>query len=255
MKARLVSERSMLTPGQTASLGISFEIDDGWHVYWDGASDTGTPIRVSFTAPAGFKVGPILWPAPKRLASAGDILDYIYEKRVTLIVPVEVPADAAVRFADKPIPFHAALNWVVCKDVCKFGKSEVSASLPLGESGAVGQPGKDGALFVEARARIPKDLSSDQRLVRTHWEGDRLLIEAPGAAGLLFYPGNECATMVSPIEQGESRTGRLGIDFKPDAGKVGTVTGVLEVRHPEGKATEFYRLTLAGGEGNPKQSR
>src|SRR5262245_51700008 len=84
-KARLVSEFDALVPGKTAWLGVSFDLDPEWHLYWCGQSDSGAPIHVEFTLPAGYKGGDLVWPAPKRHLSPGDLLDHVYEKRVTLL--------------------------------------------------------------------------------------------------------------------------------------------------------------------------
>ena len=45
----------------------------GWHVYWNGRNDTGTPVRITLTVPEGFAAGDVLWPAPVRHVAAGEI--------------------------------------------------------------------------------------------------------------------------------------------------------------------------------------
>src|SRR5688572_24226696 len=52
-RVRLVSERSALLPGQTNYIGLAFDIDPGWHLYWHGASDSGMPITFTLDLPAG----------------------------------------------------------------------------------------------------------------------------------------------------------------------------------------------------------
>lgn len=137
VKARLISERVRLVPGQEAWLGVTFEIRPKWHLYWNGLNETGGPPEVALTLPAGFTAGKIVWPAPMRHVLGGDILDHIYEKRVTLLIPVRVPASAEPGSTAR---FQAALTWMVCEEVCVLGETSVSLGLPVGEPGAGDPP-------------------------------------------------------------------------------------------------------------------
>ncbi|MEO1318875.1 MAG: protein-disulfide reductase DsbD domain-containing protein, partial [Pseudomonadota bacterium] len=67
----LIAEQDTVRPGQTLLLGLHFELEDGWHIYWDGFNDTGFPPMVEWSLPEGVSVGPMLWPAPERYISPG----------------------------------------------------------------------------------------------------------------------------------------------------------------------------------------
>src|SRR5437867_11935695 len=64
-RAGLISESTRLIPGETQWLALDFEIDDGWHLYWEGTNDSGFPPKLNATAPSGYRIGEMLWPAPK----------------------------------------------------------------------------------------------------------------------------------------------------------------------------------------------
>src|SRR3954471_8284361 len=115
VRLSLVSERTALVPGETNWLGVQFDIQDGWHLYWNGQNDAGSPPEVTIELPAGYTKGDLLWPAPKRHISDGPILDHIYEKRVVLLLPVKAPADAT---PGTPVTLKVSATWIVCKSAC-----------------------------------------------------------------------------------------------------------------------------------------
>ena len=69
-----------------------FRLEQGWHIYWVNPGDSGEAPRVQWNFPKGFRAGDIRWPAPVRLVT-GTVIDYGYQGRVLLSVPLQVPAD------------------------------------------------------------------------------------------------------------------------------------------------------------------
>ncbi|MEM1389908.1 MAG: thiol:disulfide interchange protein, partial [Pseudomonadota bacterium] len=45
-KVELVSERAVAVPGETFYLGLSFEMQDKWHIYWKNPGDAGLPPEI-----------------------------------------------------------------------------------------------------------------------------------------------------------------------------------------------------------------
>lgn len=236
-KARLIAEHDALAPGQTAYLGFTFDIEPGWHLYWDGAGDTGMPVHVEATLPPGFRAGELLWPAPKRHISSGDLLDYIYEDRVTLLLPITVPESAA---PGEPIMIGASLDWLECRDYCLPGSARVEITLPVTDAPPAKSP--DAKRFDEARRRLPRPLPDTGSPVELTWKGTRLNIHAPGAASLAFYPKSASMPMVRPIEQGAADADVLSIEFEP-RGENDRAVGVLEVARAKGPS-EIYAIDL-----------
>jgi DsbC/DsbD-like thiol-disulfide interchange protein len=241
-KARLISEHTALTPGQTAFLGVSFEIEKGWHIYWNGAGDTGMPVQVEVQLPEGYEAGELLWPAPKRHISPGDLLDYIYEGRVTLLLPIAVPADA--RSGDE-VRISAQLDWLECQDICLPGSASLELSLPVASDAA--EKSSDAARFEEARRRIPRPIpETGGSGIETTWQGRRLQIRASDAAALSFYPGPDCARALNPLREGATKGDTLSIEFEPGRGGKTRVVGVLEVSYPGDRPPAIYAVDLAG---------
>jgi thiol:disulfide interchange protein DsbD len=245
-RMRLVSELNALTPGKTAWLGVSFEIEPEWHLYWNGQSDSGAPPEVKISVPEGFKTGPLVWPAPRRHVSPGDLLDHVYENRVTLMLPVEAPASAK---PGSTAHFSADGSWMVCRTVCLLGRGEAGLDIPIAEAGKEPKPSRDAAVFAEARARVPKPLPATDSPVSLTWQDGKLRINAEGASWVAFYPGPNCAPLVDLIRNGEAKGATLTLE--PE--KPGRVEGVLEVRQQSGKGTIVYQIDSSPPNPAPSQ--
>lgn len=232
----LVSEGDTLLPGSTVMLGLTFSIEKDWHLYWNGRNDTGLAPSAEFTLPEGFTVGEWQWPAPIRHVLPGDILDHVYEQRVTLLVPIKVPADAKPRAA---ATIAAKVDWLVCNEACVPESAEVRLSLPVGPSTATGKRWPDNKHIAEARARIPVPLPTDTKLAAISWSKDKVQISVPGAAGLSFFPAIDCVELPHPIADTDAGSDTLTLRVK--LGEDSALRGVLEVRKP-GKPTAFYTI-------------
>src|SRR5437868_12423648 len=90
-KVGLIAENNSLQPGQTAWVGVLFDLEKGWHIYWVNPGDSGEPPKIQWQLPPGFQAKEIRWPTPVHLG-AGKVIDYGYEGRVLLPVPIQVPS-------------------------------------------------------------------------------------------------------------------------------------------------------------------
>jgi DsbC/DsbD-like thiol-disulfide interchange protein len=125
-KISLIAENNSLQAGQTAMLGVLFDLEKGWHIYWVNPGDSGEPAKIQWQLPAGFQAKQIRWPTPVRLG-AGKVIDYGYEGRVLLPVPIQVPADYK---AAKPVTVSADIRYLICREVCIPAKAQASLAIP-----------------------------------------------------------------------------------------------------------------------------
>jgi thiol:disulfide interchange protein DsbD len=125
-KVSLVAENNSLQPGKTALVGVLFDLEKGWHIYWVNPGDSGEPPKIQWQLPQGFQAKEIRWPTPVRLG-AGTVVDYGYEGRVLLPVPIQVPAAYA---AAKPVTLSANIRYLICREVCIPAKAQASLSIP-----------------------------------------------------------------------------------------------------------------------------
>ena len=66
----LVSEFASLQPGKPAWVGLRFQLEKGWHVYWANPGDSGEPPKVEWQLPPGFKAGDLQFPFPHQIGRA-----------------------------------------------------------------------------------------------------------------------------------------------------------------------------------------
>lgn len=223
-RVRLVTESSGIAPGQTARLGVHFDIDDHWHVYSNLWCDTGLPVHIALDLPEGWTAGEIRWPTPRRYLAEGGLLDHVYEHRVTLVIPVTAPSSASPGTTAR---IAARVEWLVCKDACIPGEADLSLDLPLVPDGPA--PSPDAPLFAAADAAIPAPLP--EGVARFAHEPDAIRIDVPGAARAAFYPTRNGLTPADPIADAAPDGPSLRLRFDPAelAAPGAVLRGVLEV--------------------------
>jgi DsbC/DsbD-like thiol-disulfide interchange protein len=157
VKLELVSEQDAVVPGKELSLGLYFDLEDGWHTYWLNPGDSGEPPRVTWSLPAGFEAGEIQWPFPERLGTP-PFADYGYQQQAMLIVPIRPPAQLR---EGEPEKFVAAVHYLVCKEVCIPGQEHLELTLPV-QNRAAGSPAHE--LFETARSKLPRPVPRDWKI-------------------------------------------------------------------------------------------
>jgi thiol:disulfide interchange protein DsbD len=215
-------------PGRDSSgLAFTFEIDPGWHLYWKNNGDTGMPIMLKLLLPEGVTAGEILWPTPKRYEHSGGLLDYIYEDKVTLIVPV--PSG----WSRGPIKPRASIEFLVCQEACIPGER----SLDLFPVKRPSSDWRERADALMARLPIPPGDAAEWR-----WDGTTLVLEAKEAESMTFFPeAGENIRPVNPLRDGVAQGDTLRFAYRDAVRKADVVRGVLEVRNRDGSAA-FYQV-------------
>jgi len=125
VKAWLVADTASVEPGSTFRLGVHFEIEDGWHIYWRNPGGAGLATAIDFELPDGFVAGPLQWPLPIAFIQSEGIPGYGYEGSVVLAAEVTVPADFD---RSRPGRVLVEASWLACKGVCVLGSAELDAS-------------------------------------------------------------------------------------------------------------------------------
>ena len=98
-----VAARLLVHPddvGQTqVRMGVLFEMDPGWHIYWRNPGDSGLPTEVSWSSPGADFEG-LRWPSPEVFEEAdGLFTTYGYQDSVLLSTVAhyqETPSDSLV---------------------------------------------------------------------------------------------------------------------------------------------------------------
>ena len=88
----LIAEQTSVQPARPFWVGLHFQLEKGWHIYWTNPGDSGEPPRVKWDLPAGFQAGSLHWPIPRRIEDH-SLIDYGYQNEVLLPVEIRPPAN------------------------------------------------------------------------------------------------------------------------------------------------------------------
>ncbi len=149
--AHLESEVSRVGPGQSFWVALVLDIGDGWHTYWRNPGDSGQATTLDWTLPAGFRAGPIEWPAPHRFVLA-PLVNFGYAGQAVHLVRITAPA--ALR-PGAPITLRAQAHWLVCSNICIPENAALELTLPASAMSGAIDPGA-APLFAGARALLPQ---------------------------------------------------------------------------------------------------
>ena len=201
----LVAENRWVSPGHGFSLGLHFQLERGWHIYWVNPGDSGEPPRVTWQLPPGLSPGVIEWPAPRRLGTS-SIVDFGYEDAVTLIVPVH----AASSLAAQPLArLGAEIKVLVCREMCIPGRTQLSLTLPIKRQ----PPAPDvrtRELFAAARKDLPRPAPRNWKFIVDDAKDSFVLAANLGAqfTQVIFFPlaeaqiDNAAPQILQPLASG-----------------------------------------------------
>ncbi len=147
----LIAENQSMAAGHELYLGLHFQLEKGWHIYWVNPGDSGEPPRIKWQLPAGLTVGEMEWPTPRRLGTP-SVVDFGYEDEVTLIVPIHAQASLA---SQQSAQIGAEVKVLVCREICIPGKAQLSLTLPVKSQAPAPNAGTS-SLFSAARESLPR---------------------------------------------------------------------------------------------------
>ncbi|WOR13993.1 protein-disulfide reductase DsbD family protein [Hyphomonas sp. FCG-A18] len=249
----LVSERAVAMPGETFYLGLSFELDEKWHIYWKNAGDAGLPPVIAwgdYGPPAALtEVEDFHWPTPELLPVVpGQIMDYGYSNQVVLPFAVTLADDAT-----GPVDIAMRVDYLICYDIC----IPESVDLRLLQSVGAGQvPDTYGGTLIQSGLLAqPPAFDGEAALTK---QGDVWVLSAKGAqlAGLSgearFFPeGHEIVHAADqPVSFGEDGLQLRLTPAKSDASVPDVLKGVIKVGETAVDVTVTPGAVLSGTEGS-----
>ena len=172
VKTGLVADVRAVEAGKPFTVGVRFEIERDWYIYWRFVGDIGLPTSVEWELPPGFKAGPLQWPLPKSHTAPGDFLNYVYEDGALLFAEITPPAGSL----SGPVEIKAKLAWQMCNaEQCVPGNVTLALSLP---AGAAAPDNAD--LFAKWRAQIPKTAGAPFQVTWHREKADEFSIDIAG---------------------------------------------------------------------------
>ena len=184
----LIAENQSIAPGDQCYLGLHFQLEKGWHIYWMNPGDSGQPPRVKWHLPDGLSAGEIEWPAPRRLGTS-TIVDFGYDGAVMLLVPLHASSTLPVRQAAL---IAADMSVLVCREICVPGKTHISLSLPI-ETIPPEPDTRTSELFAAAHKSLPRKPPDDWKFTVNNKTDSFVLIANLGRqiTRAVFFPLEE----------------------------------------------------------------
>ncbi len=229
------ADYSSMHAGQAGLLAIDIIVEDGWHTYWPGISDTGYGISFEIGAPDSVEFKDPIWPTPKRYLQRGGILDHTYEGTVTVLYPFVIDQKAS----ETTLVLNIDANFLVCDELCLPGKAQDTISIDLvnSNSGVIKTSEHDTIQRVhESRAQ---PLNAKDPAVRLQWINGAAAIMFRDATRIEFYPDTECTPIKDLIEDGAADGNRLEVYFSETEDL--QLSGRLRVTTPTGEL--FYDIS------------
>jgi DsbC/DsbD-like thiol-disulfide interchange protein len=237
--ARLLSEQSLIAPGHSFWLALQLTPDTGWHTYWKNPGDAGKATAIKWNLPAGLSAGPLHWPYPQRIRS-GPLVSFGYADTVSLLTEISGQWPAIDR-----IEISAAVDWLVCEEICIPESAVLTLSLPIASREEIDP--ESGPVFKAAREHLPEIAPWAARYT---YKGNQLVFDVPlgldpaAYISALFFPVAD-----NLIEHSAGQSFLMGKDalrVSVGAGylqQTGTFQGVLVFRRENQDTPEAVEFT------------
>jgi len=241
-------------------LGVLFELDPGWHLYWRNPGESGLAPKLHWRVP-GARVGPIAWPAPSVFRDVSeDLVTYGYEGRVLLAAEAFLDPET-----EAPLPVGVDVDFLVCAEQCIPGSLSLAAVAPA-EPGSSGDAAR--ALFEGWAQRVPAAAAAAGVEVEAHWSQSAIrpedaftvilevrtcanparhcVLGTPDAESSAFFPYavDGVSVRAGPARpHPESARGLMltieGVAHAEDPGRDQQLGGVLTLAEADGAARSF----------------
>ena len=142
-RLRLISGQQSIA-GASLDLGLEFDLDPGWKIYWRSPGDAGLPPRVDWSGSQNLKSAEIDWPVPHRFSLFG-LETFGYGGQVVL------PVRAEAEQPGQPINLRAKVDYLLCEEICIPYTADLALDLPAGDGARAPQ-----AFLIESfRRQVP----------------------------------------------------------------------------------------------------
>jgi len=203
VRVELLADRA--SPGPGMRLGLKFDLEPGWHIYWQNPGDSGGPPVATWTLPPGMTAARVEWPAPERI-DIGGLINYGYHNTVVLPVVFAVAAGARI---PSDLAVKTSLRWMACANLCVPGKAELVLQFPLRADEQAELDGWKAALDA-ASSQVPTPAPASWKTSAAS-AGDTFVIDVLTGAReerAVFFPlelsqvDDSAAQAVSPLPDG-----------------------------------------------------
>lgn len=170
-RVRLISQHDAAVAGEPIRIGILFEMDPGWHVYWENPGESGEPPRFTWSLPGAYRAAAPEWPLPARF-QIGGIVNYGYEHRLLLPVTLE---PNGIPSRERSVDIGVRVSWLTCRaDSCVPATTTLRLSIPY----QAGEPKAD-SRWAPTFEAFHRELPPSVRGTITRTENARVTLAFP----------------------------------------------------------------------------
>ncbi len=178
IKASLVSESLVPSPGKSGWLAVQMMPSSGWHGYWKNPGDAGVGPSFRWTLPKGVTVGEPRFPVPETLIVSG-LMNHVYTGEYALLLPLSVAANMP---SGQSLPLKVELDWLACTDqICVPEHDSLSLDLKTGDGSVTGE---NRTRFDGWLQQLPKPLGIDGHF---QTDGKRMRVAIPLPASVAVH--------------------------------------------------------------------
>jgi suppressor for copper-sensitivity B len=166
---------------QPLTMGLEFQLQDGWKIYWRSPGDAGYPPRANWSGSSNIWAIDMRWPAPVRFSVLGfETLGYKHEVVFPLTITPLQPGEA--------VSLGGQIDYLICSEICVPETLALSLEIPAGS----GEPSKYMHRINQFDVQVPGDGSGSGlriealELLQQADQDPELVISASTADGLPF---------------------------------------------------------------------
>lgn len=223
VSARLIAATSALGTDGNVLVGLEFQLQPGWKVYWRSPGDAGFPPMLDFTGSENVEASDLQWPLPSRFSVIG--LETLgYEGAVVLpfnVTAIDPRQDAKI---------NVQLRYLTCKEICIPYDATLSLTLPTGDA----TPSPLAHIIGQFQARVPRTADA------ARFDVDRLWTETSAKGLYLAADVSSVLKLKGP---------ELFVE-----GPAGFGYGAPLVEMAEGATRATLRVPVSGYKGTPAEA-
>lgn len=153
-KVTLVPFTTAVAADQPFEVGIRYQLEPGWHIYWQNSGDAGAAPSVAWKLPEGFTASELQFPVPKSHVSPGDIVTNVLKGEPILLATIHPPRN----LSGAEVPLAAKIVSFVCDAQCLQETANVELKLPAAASAGDVKPTNED-LYKQAIKKLPRSSS------------------------------------------------------------------------------------------------
>lgn len=144
-RVRLISQTDGVGNTAAVNLGLEFQLEPHWKIYWRSPGDAGFPPSITLDGSTNAATATLHWPLPERFSVIGlETLGYTEH--------VVLPLTLGLNTAGEAVDVQAQVSYLACAEICIPHDVELSLALPVGAA----TPSAEAHLLNRFQVLVPK---------------------------------------------------------------------------------------------------